>query len=87
MKERADSAEDNYFGDIFVQLRHHLLMHHPEMLTEDDLKFTSPVKGRGKTEEELEGSFNEQLWQVNQLTREKSIFFQKLFKLIFFVYL
>ena len=65
LRELADSGDVNYSGDIFIQLRRQLLQHSPDLLTDEDLRFVSPVKGRGETEEELEDSFERNLWEVS----------------------
>lgn len=66
LKELADNTPNNFYGDIFIQLRHHLTKHNPGLLNDDDRQFRSPIKGLGKPFSELEHEHHEDVWKVRQ---------------------
>ncbi|KAK2551006.1 Lysine-specific demethylase JMJ21, partial [Acropora cervicornis] len=63
LKELADNTPNNFYGDIFIQLRHHLTKHNPRLLNDDDRQFRSPIKGLGKPFSELEHEHHENVWK------------------------
>ena len=63
LKVMADSTGDNIHGDVFIQLRHYLAKHNPELLNEDDRQFKSPRRGLGTPSSEL-GYQHENVWKV-----------------------
>lgn len=67
LKEIADSAGDNYFGDVFIQLRHYLAIHEPGLLTDDDRQFRSPIRGQGITNHDHGNRHHENVWEVKCL--------------------
>ena len=68
LKELADSAGDNFHGDIFIQLRHYLEKHNPGVLKEDDRLFKSPIRDLGKTSIEYRDRFHEDVWKARWFT-------------------
>ena len=67
LKEMADSAGDNYFGDAFIQLRHYLAIHEPGLLTDDDRQFRSPIRGLGITNHDHGNRHHDNVWEVKNL--------------------
>ena len=67
LKQLADSAGDNFNADIFIQLRYYLTKQHPGHLTDDDRKFKSPIRGLGKTNNEHEERFHDDVWKARCL--------------------
>lgn len=67
LKEMADSAGDNYFGDAFIQLRYYLAIHEPGLLTDDDRQFMSPIRGLGITNHDHGNRHHENVWEVKSL--------------------
>lgn len=63
LRELADNTPNNFYGDIFIQLRHHLTKHNPGLLNDDDRQFRSPIKGLGKPFSELEHEHHEDVWK------------------------
>ena len=64
LKELADSAGDNFHGDIFIQLRHYLAKQNPGVLTDGDRLFKSPIRDLGKTNTEYRDRFHEDVWKA-----------------------
>ena len=64
LKELADSDSDNFYADIFIQLRHYLAKQDPGLLTDDDWQFKSPIRGLGKTNREHGERFHEDVWKA-----------------------
>lgn len=67
MKEQSDNSPDNRYADIFVQLRHHLKINYPEILTTDDRDFQSPINGLGKSFDELQEELSDNKYMVTPL--------------------
>ena len=64
LKEIADSAGDNFYGDVFIQLRHYLAKHNPGLLMDDDRQFKSPIRDLGITNEDHADQHHENVWKV-----------------------
>ncbi len=67
LKELADSDDNNFYADIFIQLRHYLAKQDPGLLTDDDLQFKSPIKWVGQTNKEHGDRFHEDVWKARCL--------------------
>jgi len=65
LREQSDSSPDNRYADVFIQLRHHLNIDYPELLTKDDREFQSSVSGMGKTFGELQELLSETKYKVH----------------------
>ena len=68
LKELADSAGDNFYGDICIQLRHYLAKQNPGALTDDDWLFKSPIRDLGKTDNEYRDRFHADVWKARWFT-------------------
>lgn len=67
LKGLADNAGDNFYGDVFIQLRHYLEKHNPGLLTADDRQFKSPIRGLGTPISDLGHQHHENVWKVRWL--------------------
>ena len=64
LKELANSAGDNFHGDVFIHLRHYLAKHSPGLLSDDDRKFKFSIRDLGIPNDGLERQHQEDVWEV-----------------------
>ena len=65
LRELADSSGDSYHGDIFIQLRHHMVNNNPGLVTDEDREFRSPIRDLGRTKAEHDKYLYEETWKVS----------------------